>query len=244
MNRCILEHFIVSRSQFPLCKETQQLQYGGLLIVFMTICKATVLGEVLRCQVHNQTLAQFGPGYLMECSLAARCSTLKIIPHGGLRAPRWPQPRHWGLIQEATDGTTAAQKVAAHFFKEQGSREARVLWNRQEVIKLYKVDVWWWWWWWWWCCNTQSSALKSRELGTQFSNKVLSRYSFYLEPWCRAGAMNRALSHHRHGLHQFHLCLWQTPSQSCNNSCNSRTWYQNISSTLPVFRCFLSPSIV
>ena len=70
-------HPRVSRSQFPLCKETQQLQYGGLLIVFMTICKATVLGEVLRCQVHNQTLAQFGPGYLMECSLAARCSTLK-----------------------------------------------------------------------------------------------------------------------------------------------------------------------
>jgi len=47
-------------------------------------------------KVHNQTLAQFGPGYLMEC-----------------------------LIQEATDGTTAAQKVAAHFFKEQGSREGR-----------------------------------------------------------------------------------------------------------------------
>lgn len=43
---------------------------------------------------------------------------------------------HPGLIQEATDGTTAAQKVAAHFFKEQGSREARVLWNRQEVTKL------------------------------------------------------------------------------------------------------------
>lgn len=47
-------------------------------------------------KVHNQTLAQFGPAYLMEC-----------------------------LIQEATDGPLAAQKVAAHFFKELSSREGR-----------------------------------------------------------------------------------------------------------------------
>ena len=125
---------------------------------------------------------------------------------------------HPGLIQEATDGTTAAQKVAAHFFKEQGSREARVLWNRQEVTKLM-------------CDSTSCPINNFNNLKTvgnwarQFSNKVLSRYSFYLEPWCRAGAMNRALSHHRRDLRQFHLCIWQTPSQSCNNSCKSRTWY-------------------
>ena len=53
--------------QAPI-KETQQLRNGVLLIVFVSICKATVLEEVFCCQVHNQTLAQFGPGYLMECS--------------------------------------------------------------------------------------------------------------------------------------------------------------------------------
>lgn len=47
-------------------------------------------------KVHNQTLAQFGPAYLMEC-----------------------------LIQEATDGPLAAQKVAGHFFKELSGREGR-----------------------------------------------------------------------------------------------------------------------
>ncbi|CAE7312691.1 AK1 [Symbiodinium sp. CCMP2592] len=46
-------------------------------------------------QVHDQTLAQFGPGRIMEC-----------------------------LLNEATDSTTAAQKVAAQFFSSQAKGNA------------------------------------------------------------------------------------------------------------------------
>lgn len=60
-----------------------------------------------------------------------------LISHWFFPSKIHPIPKKWGrgLIQEATDGPLAAQKVAAHFFKELSGREAPGNW-----AKLY--DEW------------------------------------------------------------------------------------------------------